>query len=42
MTALGAAPSKQKWYKISTIETLDLAEMFWVAVDYVRIVQIVR
>ena len=33
MAALGAAPSKRKWYKISTFEIVDLAEMFWVAVN---------
>ena len=32
MTALGAAPSKRKWYKISTLEIVDLAEIFWFAV----------
>jgi hypothetical protein len=32
MPALGAGPSKRKWYKISTFEIVDLAEMFWVAV----------
>ena len=35
MAALGAAPSKRKWYKISTFEIVDLAEMFWVAVNWV-------
>ena len=32
MPAPRAGPSKQKWYKMSTFEPVDLGEMFWLAV----------
>ena len=35
MPVLGAGPSKQKWYKISTFEPVDLGEIFWLAVNFV-------